>query len=472
MMLLWFAIGIGLPTLVGWLLVRLAEGNTPVLTPLERWTLGFVFGLTGTMFVTFCVHLLHAVSFTRAGFLAVQLGLVTVLGIPWLVLRRHWPSPPPLTPPPSGIRLPRWALYCFGGLGLWTLLKTAIAAATFLLLTPPAFDDVVDNWNFRGKVFFVLKKFVIDFSGDHTGAEGIGSYPPTVSMVKTMVASLAGTWNEALVNGVHLLWYVAVLLLVFALLRRAAGTLWAFIGTYLLASLPLELIQATSPYADIFLSTHLFAAIGLLFLATLAPSSAKRLSWLRLSGLALALLIFTKNEALLLFIPLLIILTAAVLTWFLKTGRLAIPDIVRSILLDGLWLALIAVPWIGFKWANGLTFGNAHAVSGLTLAWQEGVLTSVWINTFFEGNWIFLFPILIGLLLLRRSDAFRSPIVLFSSFFLILFAGQLLLYLFTFLSTEALYQTGYARGLIQLAPIIVTIVTLLLAWNEDLRKEA
>ena len=40
--------------------------------------------------------------------------------------------------------------------------------------------------------------------------------------------------------------------------------------------------------------------------------------------------------------------------------------------------------------------------------------------------------------------------------------GQLFAYLFTGLSQEALFQTGYARGLIHLMPVIVTVTTVLL----------
>jgi len=117
---------------------------------------------------------------------------------------------------------------------------------------------------------------------------------------------------------------------------------------------------------------------------------------------------------------------------------------------------------VSFKLMNGLTFGNAKPIGGTSLSWQEGVLNAVWINTFFEGNWIFLFPLLIGLLIAQHKKALRTSLMALSSFIIIVYGGQLFIFLFTTVSAEALRQTGYARALVHLVPIATVLVTVLL----------
>jgi hypothetical protein len=126
-----------------------------------------------------------------------------------------------------------------------------------------------------------------------------------------------------------------------------------------------------------------------------------------------------------------------------------------------MWLVAITAPWVAFKVQNGLPFGNAKTIPQFE-GWQDNVLLAVFINTFFEANWLLLPSLLIGLLLVRFRTAFRSPLLVFTVYFLVVFGVQLSLYLFTGLSAEALRQTGYARGLIHLAPVAATLAGMLL----------
>ena len=94
-------VGLLLPALNGWLLVRLLEGKTPVLLTLERWTTGFLAGLTGTMTLTYLLSAATGLPFTVTGFLSVQLPLLLALSL--LLLKRlhstSWRSPAPVLPP-------------------------------------------------------------------------------------------------------------------------------------------------------------------------------------------------------------------------------------------------------------------------------------------------------------------------------------------------------------------------------------
>lgn len=454
--------GLLLPTIVGWLALSLLEGKTTVLFRGEKWALGFVLGVTLSMYATFLIHSTNIIALNRIGFLLVQLILIVVLGFLWL--KRRGTKKAALPAVPASPALPKWLKILIIVVAVWTLLKI-LSGLGLLALSPPYFDDVISNWNMRGKIFFFLERLELEMKlgNEMVSAQGVSSYPPTVPMVKAWLAALAGQWTEGLVTSVHLFWYLSGLALMFYALRRYLTLPLALLGTYILSSLPLYLIHGTHSYADVFLSVHLFATLSFLYHSVVCKEAKYRPAYFRISALAAGLLIFTKNEALMIYLPVLLLILFASLL-MLRTKKVLKPeDVKRAVLLYVASIAAVAVPWMLFKFFNDLPFGNAKAVTGLSLGWQEGVLNAIWINTFFEGNWLLLMPVFIGLLIAKWRQAFRSPLVILTAFFLIVYFGQLFLFLFTSLSTEALRQTGYARGLVQLVPIVVFVTTMLLA---------
>jgi hypothetical protein len=460
MTLLALPLALILPSLFGWLSLRLIEGRHPVLFNAERWTMGALLGLTLLLFLQFLLQVTLGVPFSFASFMAAQGIAVLLLGALWYAKKAALPpSPIPMPSEPAGRRF----TVIVGVLLTWAALKAAFVGVTFLLLTPTYLQDSLSNWNLRGKVLFETAALTLVMPNEDplTSPKGVSSYPPTVPMAKALLADTAGVWSEPLVNSIHGLWYLSAVLMLYFALRRCASRSWALLGTYLLLSLPLYLMHGTNAYADAFVSAHVFAAVSLLFHASRSSSEEHAASFLRLAVLAGGLLAFTKNEGLLVFLPP-FVLCALLATWRLRKDHvLGTPRALRLCASILIGIACIAGPWLLFKWTEGLTFGNAKPFTTLELGWQPHVLFAVIVNTFSEGNWLLLFPLFFGLMLWRRRDA--SELLLIPTvFFLIVYVGQVMLYLFTGLSREALMQTGYARGLIQLMPLIVLITVLLL----------
>ncbi|MSR86647.1 hypothetical protein EXS70_00525 [Candidatus Peribacteria bacterium] len=457
MMILPLTIGFLLPACVGWLLLDLVEWKVHVLEREEKWALGFVVGMTLSMFVAFFANVLLGVPFTASGFLMVFAALLIALGIPWVLRRKS--VPPYFAPLLPAETMPRGVRIAVMALGAWVAVRVLLFCLT-LLLVPSFFDDTTDNWNLRGKIFYLQKSFTLQFPWS-PNIPGVSSYPPTVPLAKTWLATLAGSWQEGIVNSIHFIWFIALLLLVYWTLRRMLPMSFALLGAIILASLPLELIHGTSAYADVFLSVHLFASVALLVHALRSEDAGRAMSFLRISGLMIALVTFTKNEGWALYFPVLALLFAITALWLWRKKAVSPRALIITALIAGGVILAIVVPWIAFKLTNGLPFGNAKGID-LNFRWQKNVLLSVTVNTFFEGNWGLLFPLFFGLLALRWKTAFRTSVVTLTTFFLIPYLVQMFAYLFTGLSTEALLQTGYARGLIHLMPVIVTITTLLM----------
>ncbi len=458
MSILGFIVGLGLPAACGWLLLRLCEGDSPVLGRAERAAAGLVAGGTVMMAIVFALHVATGMPLGRAGFLGTELASLAILGGLYA-----WKRPTGTAPALPASARPRWEPL------VWILLafavaKVAFASVTFLLLTPTFLDDTLDNWNLRGKVFFEDRALTLVLPGEDPVAspKGVSSYPPAVPLLKASMAAIAGEWSDPLANAPHAVWFAAAATLLYAAVRRVLARHWALLAAYAYLSLPLATMHGTNPYADVFVSAHVFLAAAWMLAALKEENENRARSWFLLAGIALGALSFTKNEGIIVYTPPLILILVLALGWRWKAGRTDIRMIASTLLRVALPLAVVALPWLVFKWANGLTFGNAKPFTEFTIHWRENVLMSVGVNTFLEGNWLLLFPLFFGLLAWRRRAAWIAWLPL-TAFVCIVYFGQLMLFLFTDLAAEALMQTGYARGLIQLMPCIVLLTALLLA---------
>jgi len=447
-----------LPTLNGWLLLGLIQNTTPVLFRAERVALGFLLGGTATMFLLFCIHIVFGLSLSFWPLFLIQILLSAILAgamkmrsIPFVASREALGTE---GQPPVAVRV------AIAVLGAWTALKVILPAITFLFLTPTYFDDSVDNWNLRAKVFHHEQTLSLLLPGKGDVPAEVSSYPPTVPMMKAWLA-MPGGWSDAAANSIHLAWFLCTLTLLYYGLRRYLPRTWSLFGVYAVTAMPLYLMHGTNTYADVFVSAHVFAAVGFLYHAIRSNTPAERNVLFAIGGCAAALLPFTKNEGLLLYLPPVLLILAIHLFLRLRDASMSVRDVLRIAACYAVPLILVLVPWLSYKYANGLTFGNAKAVSSLAFGWQQNVLSAIAVNTFFEGNWLLLFPVFVALLAWRRKKAFGSLLPV-TAFFLMLYVGQLFIYLFTSISVEAILQTGYARGLIQLMPVIVFLSVLLL----------
>ena len=457
MTLLAFPIGILLPALAGWLLLSALEGRNRVFWPWERWIWGALLGMTLMTFIVFILAAYARMPVTLMNFLTALAIMIIPSGAWWMRERKRGGEEPPApahhSSPAKFWRTALWAWTVWVGLRV-------VAFLLLLFLMPPFFDDTLDNWNLRGKVFFLDHALTLQFPWNND-IPGISSYPPSVPLVKTWMAALAGGWFEPLANGVHLLWFTAAVAIIYGALRRTLTRHWSLFGSVLLMSLPLYLMHGLNAYADVFLSAHWLAAVIPSYLALTERDARRSMTWLRIGALAVALLPFTKNEGWALYFPVAFFVWMVSAAWMMRRQTISRQQFIRLLALALALCTLVVFPWIGFKVMHGLSFGNAKGLD-TDFTWHSGVLIAIAVNTFFEGNWVFLFPLLIGLLLFRWKTALTTPVLMLTLAVLIPYASQLFAFLFTGLAQEAIFQTGYARGVIHLMPVMVTLAVLLL----------
>lgn len=442
-----FFIGLVPLAFAGSAIVGKLEGSKALLYPLERSALGFLLGTTGGMFLVFLLSL-AGMPLNRIS-IGCVLALLFAAGIIVQRSTRATASPSPFVQAGTLLRKTRIAAWI---LGIICTLKVAFLAVTFAL-TPAYFDDTVSNWNLRAKVYFYEGHYTV------TLPEGlnqeISSYPPAIPLLKTTLAVINGAWSEPLANSVHVLWYLAVLALLFCALRRFLPLGWSLFGTYLFVAIPLPLLHGVNAYGDMFLSAHVLAAVMLLLWSMREDGDARR-KLLILAALFGSLLAFTKNEGLLIY-GLLFAAAFAYAAW--QRPRPSSHTLAACLAIA----AGVLVPWLVWKWTGGLTFGNAKGVLGLGITVEPKVLQAVFVHMFLEGNWNLLWPLFFGMLVWQRNAACTDPVRMVTAYTLFAFVGQICIYLFTSLSNEALRQTGFGRGLVHIVPLVIFLIVLLLA---------
>ncbi len=457
MSVLAFLVGMGAVTAVGWTALRALERGTPVLFRLERWICGFALGGTLSMFGVFLLHAYAGMPLAWWSMLGSEAAMTLVFGaLAWPARGAPAPVAHARAEPRKWLRIAAYAV--FG----WALLKI-LAGGFVLLVTPSFFDDSMDNWNYRAKIFTDRHAIVLELPSE-TGVGGVSSYPPSVPLLKTELALLnGGRWSEGLANIPHAFWLLGCGGVLWFLLRRRLGRAWAFFGVGTYWSLPLVLMHGVNAYADVFLSLHYLCAVHFLLVALAQETPDRVRCALRLAMLPIALLPFVKNEGFALYVPSLLLASALTLLLLRRSGKADRATLVSASISAAVLLGAVLVGWIGYKIGHGLTFGNAKGVTGMEISWQPNVLLAVAINTFLEGNWLLLFPFLLLLLLWnRRLIRHDAAILTLLAAAAVPYAAQMLLFTLTSLSTEAILQTGYARGLIHLMPVIAALSILLL----------
>ncbi len=457
-------IALAFPLLEGMLLLSFLERRKHVLSHLERLCTGFFLGLPFSSFLFFFAFL-AGVPLTFFGFLVLHLLLIAALLLlawKWVPKRSLWKLLFPQDAPScsfgfSGV--PQWIQVVCIFLLLWVLFKIAIGAYD-LFAFPPYFNDIYANWNMRAKAFFTSQSLLLDLPRSHRFFFGgrVPSYPLTVYFTKVWLAMVSGGWNEAAVNSVHLLWFLALIGMFAAALSRLTSAVFATLGVFVLVSLPLFFLHGVNAYADVLMSASLFLPLLFWYRWMLEEDETGQHVWLLLQSVSSALMLFVKSEALLLFLPPLTLLLALSSLWKTRSLRISIRTM-------GVFLgivSLVLLPWALFKVIVGLEFGNAQSVGQFVLSPHPDVPLAVLNELFYTGSFLLFSPVFLLFLALSWRYWSHHAVGFLLLFLGIVLLGQFGIYYLTPLAAEAIRHTGYGRGIVQLLPSLTFIAMLLL----------
>jgi hypothetical protein len=453
-----------LPILLeGFLLLRIFEGKQSLLQSWERIGPGFLVGIVAFAYATFLAGWMGMPIALRE---MIILHSVLVAFLLWLFWNKtdhnlgEWI-------PPCRIEWKRLTHALLIALLTFSLLRFLLLSYTSLLL-PTYQDDAFNNWNLRARVFFETKSLNLPLPREHPfffGSNRTSNYTPTFSLIKTWFSLVNGNWHEGVVNSLSPLLFIALLITLFTFLKRHISTFWSLLGVEILASQPLVTIHGTQPYADLAVGGYLLLCVALLSMAEVGEEK-RRAAWIFLLGLSFAAFAFTKNEALILYIPPLLL--AAGVSICRKRHPLALKTLLpmgASLLFP---LFAVLLPWFLFKQGYGLGYGHGgSAITGTSFSMPSGekvndILFALKYVFFLEANWHFFFLLLPVVLLLSVRKLRHSPLLLPLLAILLSFAATLFLYFTTELGNQVINQMGVNRGTMHLVPSLVFITTILL----------
>ena len=169
----------------------------------------------------------------------------------------------------AGSGLPGWVRVAWYALLGWLALRFALLLAE-VVMRPLYPWDAWTHWATKARVWFELKS-IVPFVGawDWLQMTGLAytdfnpHYPGTVPLFQVWGAILLGRWDDALVNLPWWLTGVALALAIYGFLaQRGIDPLWALVGAWLVASLPmLDVHVALAGYADLPMAAYLTLAV-------------------------------------------------------------------------------------------------------------------------------------------------------------------------------------------------------------------
>ncbi len=327
-------------------------------------------------------------------------------------------------------------------------------------LRPVINFDALNNWAFRGKVFFLEPELAFDSQGNFfLGSQVQQNYPLHIPLYLTWVYFWLGEVNDALVGLVFAFYFLALIGFVFFSIKKRTGWRISLIFTMFLATLPLLNYHGFVAYADLCLSFYFtLAAISLFNYLT-----QKRKIDLIGAGLFTGLMPWVKNEGLMLAVVLVTVFLIYLLNLFRKkyNKEIRFQEIKRffSFIYGSL---IFFLPWLIFKIWFGFGFDSVQPGSGITfIGWHPEIFMPLWQQIFLSNSFHIWPGVFVLILILFYKKVFTPPY--FYLFLMILggFLAYLTLYIFT-ASFEFVSQgTVVGRNLITLVPISIFLAALL-----------
>lgn len=341
---------------------------------------------------------------------------------------------------------------------LFSLIVLKCLYILFMIYSVPVtFWDAYTVWNFKAKVIYYTNSIAAGTKEAGLLEGPQRNYPLNLPMMRAWIAFVIGRWSEPFVNLHSLILFICLLVIVFETLRKVSGKLPAMIAAYVIASIPLFLLNTIGGYADM--------AIGYYFLAgnimLLNWHRTKRKRFLIFTGIIAAVAMFTKNEGVgavfpALFLTFLFYLLYARHSWKHIAGYVAL--FLASSVLILFWLHVsqsLSVVMRILDINNGQFVFHGYAIRPLLK------------HLFNSGNYNLYWSGIILIFLLKRRRILETE----AKFFLVPSLLMLGAILYVFLMTDSvkwlLNSTTINRSMLLVIPSLTVSAGLLFTRNEE-----
>lgn len=328
------------------------------------------------------------------------------------------------------------------------ILLFRVGAAGWQIVHMPIYEfDAWNTWDLRGKVIYTEGAIPLDKTQQFYLGGGLNSYPMGDTLWKVWVATMFGSWQESAVNLYSVVFYLFLTGLFYFSLPPAWSFGFRLLSAYALSSLPFLYLHSWVAYADLEFAAYCFLAVAALFwfLRSNYPS------YLWLSGLAVGLAIWIKNEGFVVLAP--VIFVSTLLMVFEKKLPLKRFGVYWAVII------LSVLPWLGFRFFNHLAFLNGNS-STFKMIFNSAFFGEWFSTIFLRSHFNFLWLLLFILCAWKWKELWRDP----AQKYLAITLGLLfLVYNGVVLFTDRAYDLSVlARADLQIVPLAVFMAAAIL----------
>lgn len=317
-----------LPTMAGFVILVRLDGKSR-LTLGERLPLSFGIGVGVFSFYLFIT-----------GILGAKMSIISVIPFYLAFIALAYTTRFKLLSTAKEIRirkpfikgLPAFIFYVTALLIVWKILYMLFNTLGY----PSYFHDSLTTWDYKAKAIY-LSGGIGSLSSENFLGGSILSYPPGIPLIRAWMAMCAGGWTDQLVHLFNFAVMLSMAVFLYATLKRHASPVIALAFCYAFISLPLLSFHASSGYADIVVGFYLLLAVTMLVRWFHSTDNA----FIYLAVITGGFLPFTKNEGLILFIPVLCV-TFLVLLFYADIER---RRKIKTAVILSVGTAAIVLPW-------------------------------------------------------------------------------------------------------------------------------
>ncbi len=318
------------------------------------------------------------------------------------------------------------------------------------LTRPTAAFDSLSMWAYKSKILFYEKQ--VDFNPDsflYLGGGGHINYPWLVPLSQFWLHETSGTYNDLAVNLIFVLFFISVLILIYYFLKGYLDKFKSLIFVFFISTMPLFFYHGFNAYADLVLSFYILISFMYLF-RWLGGRGNK---FLIFAGIFFGISFWVKNEAIIFILASIPPILARLSPW---ARELNFKNI-KILFYYAASIILPILPWLIFKWANGLAIRNVEP--GISFHFEA--IKPFFGSLFLQSSWNIWWFIAVVALIVNFKKIIKSNELKLGWLFLALsLLGFFILYLFTEEYRYAVDGTAVSRNILTLIPVSVAIVGL------------
>ncbi len=313
--------------------------------------------------------------------------------------------------------------------------------------------DSLTTWALRAKILFYNGQISFDQNDFYyLGHQWHNNYPWLIPLNIFFFSKMIGSFDDTLFNFIFLFFYLSILILLYAVLRKFTSRLMALVFVFLFSTMQLPFYHAFNAYADLPLSYYILCAFIFFFYFL----KEQKTVYLVLMSLFMGIAFFVKQDALIFVIAM-----AACLGIFslVSKKQTALKNVAYFIFIA----AAMNIFWIYYLVKYNL--GLSNVAPGL--GFHPEIFKNLVLSLLVSNNWNIFWYFFAAVPVISWRAIINSKELLYSwLFFFAAFTGFICLYLFTNLYRYVLDNTAVSRNILLFVPMAVALTGLTLFYRQ------